>query len=241
MYAGQAGMLAGDQELSRYFLPISRGNTNFLLYQYIVALAYRLAGVGEVPARVVSVIFSTLTVPVLLELGRTLYSKRVGYIAAVALAAPLLPPPPPPLVPPPPPAPPMAAPPFPEIGLTLFCHGVESAGWVPAEQWRRLLDHHAGRQRFLGVDPDVYPLDFASFVRLRPALEALPRRAPMPPPLARVAHRASRSCSTRGPRLAIPSPCRGAGAVAPRRCGGPGIGRAWTHTTTGDMAASTCR
>lgn len=86
VYAGQAGMLAGDQELSRYFLPISRGNTNFLLYQYIVALAYRLAGVGEAPARVVSVIFSTLTVPVLLELGRTLYSKRVGYIAAVALA-----------------------------------------------------------------------------------------------------------------------------------------------------------
>jgi hypothetical protein len=57
------------------------------------------------------------------------------------------------------------------------------AGWVPADRWRRLLGSHAGRHRLLGVNPHVYPLDFASFIRLRPALEGLPTRAPMPPPL----------------------------------------------------------
>lgn len=73
--------------------------------------------------------------------------------------------------------------PYDEIGLTLFCHGVESAGWVPAEQWRRLLGAHARRWYFLGVNERVYPRDFASFVRLRPALAALPSARAMPAPL----------------------------------------------------------
>lgn len=67
--------------------------------------------------------------------------------------------------------------------MTLFCHGVESAGWVPADTWRALLARHARNFRFLGVNERVYTHDFASFLRLRSALAALPSRAPMPEPL----------------------------------------------------------
>jgi hypothetical protein len=73
--------------------------------------------------------------------------------------------------------------PYEEIGLTLFCHGVESAGWVPAPEWRRLLGARVRRLRFLGVNERVYPRDFASFVRLPAALEALGAHRPMPAPL----------------------------------------------------------
>src|SRR5688500_6845541 len=58
VYAGQAGILAGDGELSRYFVLTSRGNSNFLLYQELVAVVYFFFGVSDVAARLVSVAFS---------------------------------------------------------------------------------------------------------------------------------------------------------------------------------------
>jgi hypothetical protein len=86
VYAGQAAVIAGDDEMKRYFVLISRGNSNFLLFQYVVALFYVIFGVGDVLAREVSAIFSILTVLVTYEIGRTLYGKTVGLIAALLLA-----------------------------------------------------------------------------------------------------------------------------------------------------------
>ena len=37
VYAGQAAVLSGDDELDRYFVLASRGNSNFLFYQQVVA------------------------------------------------------------------------------------------------------------------------------------------------------------------------------------------------------------
>ena len=86
VYAGQAAVLAGDQELKRYFVLLSRGNSNFLLYQYVLAAAYWLFGVSDVLARVVAAVFSILTVPLTYAIGRTLFGRSTGLIAALLLA-----------------------------------------------------------------------------------------------------------------------------------------------------------
>src|SRR5437763_207257 len=84
VYSGQAGILSGDGELKRYFVLTSRGNSNFLLYQELVAVVYFIFGVTDVAARLVSVAFSLGMVLVTFELARTLYGRRVGYVAALA-------------------------------------------------------------------------------------------------------------------------------------------------------------
>jgi hypothetical protein len=86
VYAGQAGVLAGDHDLSRYFVLASRGNSNFLLYQEVVALFYLIFGVSDVAARLVAVGFSMGTVLVTFGLAKTLYSRNVGYLAATFVA-----------------------------------------------------------------------------------------------------------------------------------------------------------
>lgn len=74
--------------------------------------------------------------------------------------------------------------PFDEIRLMLFSHGVNSVGLASIEQWRGLLDRARKIGVFAGVDPQVFPRDFASFVRYRRALAAVRTRYPMPRPLA---------------------------------------------------------
>ena len=86
VYAGQAAVMAGVDELQRYFILMSRGNSNFLLYQRIVSLAYRMFGVSDVLARVVAATFSTLTIVVVFAIARTLYTRRTALIAALLLA-----------------------------------------------------------------------------------------------------------------------------------------------------------
>jgi hypothetical protein len=86
VYAGQAGILSGDDELKRYFVLTSRGNSNFLLYQELVAVVYFFFGVTDVAARLVSVAFSIGIVLVTFELARTLYGRRIAYVAALAVA-----------------------------------------------------------------------------------------------------------------------------------------------------------
>ena len=76
MYAGQAAVLSGDDELDRYFVLASRGNSNFLFYQQVVAAVYLLFGVSDVAARLVAIGFSIGTVLVCFELGKTLYSTQ---------------------------------------------------------------------------------------------------------------------------------------------------------------------
>ncbi len=53
--------------------------------------------------------------------------------------------------------------------LFLFSHGTEGVGLAPADTWRRL----AYRGRLLGVDPERFPRDFATFARFHRAVAAL--------------------------------------------------------------------
>lgn len=87
VYAGQAAVLAGDQPLHRYFLLVSRGNSNFMVFQGFLSVVYRLFGVSDVAARLAAASFSTLTVLVTYAIGRLLYgSRRTGLLAALVLA-----------------------------------------------------------------------------------------------------------------------------------------------------------
>jgi hypothetical protein len=73
--------------------------------------------------------------------------------------------------------------PYDEIDLMLFSHGVSSFGLAPIERWRSLLSRARRRSGLLGVDPNAYPADFATFARYHPALRRIPSRCPMPAPL----------------------------------------------------------
>ena len=86
VYAGQAAVLAGVEEMKRHFILISRGNSNFLLFQQILGLVYRLVGVADVTARVVSATFSVLTVVATFLIARVLYDRRTARYAALFLA-----------------------------------------------------------------------------------------------------------------------------------------------------------
>jgi Dolichyl-phosphate-mannose-protein mannosyltransferase len=86
VYAGQAAVLAGAKDLSRYFILQSRGDSNFLLFQEIVSVVYRVAGVGDVTARAVAAAFSILTVIVVYGIGATLFGRRTGLFSALLLA-----------------------------------------------------------------------------------------------------------------------------------------------------------
>lgn len=72
-------------------------------------------------------------------------------------------------------------PPWDEIDLMLFSHGVESAGLAGVDRWRGLAERAARRGELLGVDPKAYPMDFAALIRYH---ERLPRqvaaREPVP-------------------------------------------------------------
>jgi 4-amino-4-deoxy-L-arabinose transferase-like glycosyltransferase len=86
VYAGQAAVLAGVDELQRWFILMSRGNSNFLLFQRVVSLAYRMFGVSDVLARAVAATFSTMTIVVVFAIARTLYTRRAALLAALLLA-----------------------------------------------------------------------------------------------------------------------------------------------------------
>src|SRR5205085_10170615 len=47
-------------------------------------------------------------------------------------------------------------PPYDELDLMLFSHGVESVGLAPIERWRAIL-RRVPRGGFVGVDPRAYP------------------------------------------------------------------------------------
>jgi hypothetical protein len=99
-------------------------------------------------------------------------------------------------------------PPFAEIHLTLFAHGVDSVGLAPIERWRAIV-HRATRDgRFAGVDPRAYPRDFASFVRYHHALARIGQRAPLPEPLPWASVEAFLERSVSQVRLSPPPPPR---------------------------------
>lgn len=69
--------------------------------------------------------------------------------------------------------------PFDEISMMLFSHGTEGVGVAPIERWRELLGQARHKGRFLGVEEELFPLDFATFGRYHQALRALPSRYPV--------------------------------------------------------------
>ncbi len=86
VYAGQALLLAGNEEMQRFFLLVSRGSSNFLLHQAFQALSFMIAGFSDLSARFPSALFSTLTVVPVFLLGRELYGKWTGITAALLFA-----------------------------------------------------------------------------------------------------------------------------------------------------------
>jgi 4-amino-4-deoxy-L-arabinose transferase-like glycosyltransferase len=86
VYAGQAAVLAGAHGYSRYFVLVSRGNSNFLLFQEIVSLFFRVLGVGDLIPRLVSAAFGIGLVVVVYGIGRLVMGRR-GALAAMLLAA----------------------------------------------------------------------------------------------------------------------------------------------------------
>jgi Dolichyl-phosphate-mannose-protein mannosyltransferase len=86
VYAGQAAVLAGARGFGRYFILQSRGDSNFLLFQEVVSVVYRVAGVGDVTARAAAAAFSIATVVVVYGIGATLFGRRTGLFAALLLA-----------------------------------------------------------------------------------------------------------------------------------------------------------
>lgn len=82
VYAGQAAAIARDETLSQFF-PVFRAHP--LLFQFLLSLVFRF-GVSDIIGRIVSAIFGVLTVYVVYALGRHLYNKQVGLLAALFLA-----------------------------------------------------------------------------------------------------------------------------------------------------------
>lgn len=64
--------------------------------------------------------------------------------------------------------------PYDDIDVTLFSHGVRSAGLADADTWRDLAARARRRGRLLAVRPGRYPVDFASLARITPALRRIP-------------------------------------------------------------------
>jgi hypothetical protein len=86
VYAGQAAVLAGAKDFGRFFILQSRGDSNFLLFQEVVSVVYRIAGVGDVTARAVAAAFSILTVVVVCAIGTTLFGRRTGLFSSLLLS-----------------------------------------------------------------------------------------------------------------------------------------------------------
>jgi hypothetical protein len=73
---------------------------------------------------------------------------------------------------------------FDEIGLMLFSHGIEGAGFAPIERWGAILSRATRRGFFIGVDEGRYPRDFATFKRYHVEMKRLRPRNPLPDRLA---------------------------------------------------------
>ena len=86
VYAAQALILTGDTELSKYFVTISRGTSNFLLHQAMLSIVYTIVGFSEFSTRFLSAAFSVGTCALLFFLGRDMYNKWTGLISALLMS-----------------------------------------------------------------------------------------------------------------------------------------------------------
>lgn len=69
------------------------------------------------------------------------------------------------------------------IDLMLFSRGTKSIGLAPIGRWQGLLKQAIREGRFIGVDKERYPRDFATFVRFHQALTRLGSMQTPPPAL----------------------------------------------------------
>ncbi len=86
LYAGQAAGLAGFSAYSQYFAPVSRGFTNFLVFQLIVAAAYYIFGVSDILARTIALLFGIGTVLLIFRIGLVLFDRATAALSSIALA-----------------------------------------------------------------------------------------------------------------------------------------------------------
>lgn len=82
VYGGQAASLAGNPDYVNNF-PVVRAHP--LLFQMLASPFYR-SGVHDVPGRYLSAVFGVATIALVFQLGRLLYGRRAGAIAALLLA-----------------------------------------------------------------------------------------------------------------------------------------------------------
>jgi MFS family permease len=82
VYAGQAGAIARDPELAEFF-PVFRAHP--LLFQTVLSIGFRL-GLPDGFERLVAAGVGVATVYLVYELGRLLYGRRAGLLAALLVA-----------------------------------------------------------------------------------------------------------------------------------------------------------
>lgn len=83
VYAGQAASLAGHADFQPYF-PVFRAHP--LLFQALLAVPYRIHGVSPELGRVLSVLFGLGTIVLVYLIGKLLYNRATGFVAALLLA-----------------------------------------------------------------------------------------------------------------------------------------------------------
>ncbi len=84
VYVGQAAAIANNPELKPYF-PLFRAHP--LLFQFMLSTVFTLTGgVSDVMGRTVSVALGVVTLWLVFELGRLLYGRAAGLIAALLVA-----------------------------------------------------------------------------------------------------------------------------------------------------------
>jgi len=83
VYTGQAAALANDADLKAFF-PIFRAHP--LLFQFALADVFAVTGVSDVTGRLLSAAIGVFTVFVVYRLGKLLYGRNVGLIAALFMA-----------------------------------------------------------------------------------------------------------------------------------------------------------
>lgn len=83
IYSGQAASLLGNEEFTSNFA-VFRAHP--LLLQSLVSIAFALFGIQDTIARIVPVIFGTLTVFVTYLVAKQLFNKKIGLICSLVLA-----------------------------------------------------------------------------------------------------------------------------------------------------------
>jgi len=83
VYSGQAASLANDPDLTPFF-PIFRAHP--LLFQFALADVFAVTGVSTLTARIAAALVGVLTVYIVYRLGKLLYDRPVGLIAALLMA-----------------------------------------------------------------------------------------------------------------------------------------------------------